>query len=198
MFFTAPLSGILSKKLDPRAMMAMGFVSFGLGTWLMSGITHDWDFRELFIPQILRGFGLMMAMVPINNIALGTLSPQKMKGASGLYNLTRNLGGAVGLAVINTMINDRTALHYDRLAERVRWGSQIAEDRIDQTAASLSANGLDGASAAIDQMVSMVKREASVMAFSDVFLALTVLFVALCALSIFIRKPETGVKVDAH
>jgi DHA2 family multidrug resistance protein len=198
MFFTAPLSGILSKKLDPRAMMAMGFVSFGLGTWLMSGITHDWDFRELFIPQILRGFGLMMAMVPINNIALGTLSPQKMKGASGLYNLTRNLGGAVGLAVINTMINDRTALHYDRLAERVRWGSQIAEDRIDQTAASLSANGLDGASAAIGQMVSMVKREASVMAFSDVFLALTVLFVALCALSIFIRKPETGVKVDAH
>ncbi|WP_062206648.1 DHA2 family efflux MFS transporter permease subunit [Aureimonas sp. AU12] len=198
MFFTAPLSGILSKKLDPRAMMAIGFVSFGLGTWLMSGITHDWDFRELFIPQILRGFGLMMAMVPINNIALGTLSPQKMKGASGLYNLTRNLGGAVGLAVINTMISDRTALHYDRLAERVSWGRQVAEDRLDDMAATFSARGLDGADAAIGQMVALVRREASVMAFSDVFLALTVLFVGLCALSIFIRKPESGVKVDAH
>ncbi len=146
-------------------MMAIGFVSFGLGNWLMTGITHDWDFYELLIPQILRGFGLMMAMVPINNIALGTLPPQVIKGASGLYNLTRNLGGAVGLALINTMINDRTALHYDRLAERVRWGSQVAEDRMAEIAANLSAAGIDGNQAAIGQLVQLVKREASVMAF---------------------------------
>ena len=99
MFFTAPLAGILSARMDLRVMMVIGFVSFGIGTWMMSGITHDWDFHELFIPQVLRGFGLMLSMVPINNIALGTLPPQKMKGASGLYNLTRNLGGAVGLAL---------------------------------------------------------------------------------------------------
>ncbi|MBB3952406.1 DHA2 family efflux MFS transporter permease subunit [Aureimonas jatrophae] len=198
MFATAPISGKLSTKLDPRVMMLMGFTSFALGTWLMSGITHDWDFRELFVPQILRGFGLMMAMVPINNVALGTLTPDKMKGASGLYNLTRNLGGAVGLAIINTMINDRTALHYDRLAERVRWGSQIAEDRLSQMAASLSAGGLDGSNAAIGQLTSLVRREASVMAFSDVFLFLTALFAGLCVMTVFIAKPKSAVKADAH
>ena len=198
MFVTAPISGKLSTRLDPRLMMAMGFTAFGVGTWMMSGLTHDWDFHELLIPQILRGFGLMMAMVPINNVALGTLSPQKMKGASGLYNLTRNLGGAVGLALINTMINDRTALHFDRLAERVRWGSQIAEDRLASMASSLSAAGLTGENAAISQLTALVRREASVMAFSDVFLFLTALFAALCLLTVFIARPQTGMKVDAH
>ncbi|NNC00811.1 MFS transporter, partial [Corallococcus exiguus] len=105
MFFMAPVAGILSRKLDPRVMMAMGFVSFAAGTWMASGITKDWDFYELLWPQILRGVGLMICMVPINNIALGTLSPSRLKNASGLYNLTRNLGGAVGLALINTILN---------------------------------------------------------------------------------------------
>ena len=76
---------------------------------------------------MLRGFGLMTAMVPINNVALGTLPPQRLKNASGLYNLTRNLGGAVGLALINTLINDRWDLHLARLHESVAWGHEQAE-----------------------------------------------------------------------
>ncbi|QOG05585.1 DHA2 family efflux MFS transporter permease subunit [Aureimonas sp. OT7] len=190
MFFTAPLAGILSARMDLRVMMVIGFVSFGIGTWMMSGITHDWDFHELFIPQVLRGFGLMLSMVPINNIALGTLPPQKMKGASGLYNLTRNLGGAVGLAIINTMLTDRTTLHYQRLAEHVSWGNPIAEERMSSMAQSLDAAGLDGQAAAVANMVRIVTREAHVMAFADVFLVLTALFGALAMLAIFIDKPQ--------
>lgn len=95
MFFTAPIAGKVSTKLDPRIMMAIGFISFGCGTWIMTHVTTDWDFYELLIPQVLRGFGLMMCMVPINNIALGTLPPARIRNASGLFNLTRNLGGAV-------------------------------------------------------------------------------------------------------
>ena len=63
------------------------------------------------MPQILRGIGMMFAMVPTNTIALGTLPPELVKNASGLFNLTRNLGGAVGLAVINQVLNERTDLH---------------------------------------------------------------------------------------
>ncbi|MBJ6942024.1 hypothetical protein JG632_18920, partial [Vibrio cholerae] len=77
----------------------------------------------LLIPQILRGVGMMFAMVPTNNIALGTLAPERVKNASGLFDLMRNLGGAVGLAVINTVLNDRTDLHITRLQERVTWGN---------------------------------------------------------------------------
>ncbi len=189
MFFTAPIAGILSARMDLRLMMVMGFVCFAVGTWLMTGITHDWDFRELFIPQILRGVGLMLSMVPINNIALGTLPPQKMKGASGLYNLTRNLGGAVGLAVINTILTDRTVLHYSRLSDAVAWGHPAAEERMASMSQSLDAAGLDGSMAAISNMARIVQREAHVMAFSDVFLVLTVLFTLLAMLVIFIQKP---------
>ncbi|KQT52386.1 MFS transporter [Aureimonas sp. Leaf454] len=200
MFIMAPISGILSGKLrmDPRLMMSLGFISFGSGTWLMSGLTHDWDFWELFVPQILRGVGLMMAMIPINNIALGTLPPQKIKGGSGLYNLTRNLGGAVGLAIINTLLNERSTLHYERLAESIRWGRRVVEDRMAAMAARMTAQGLDGSATSIAQMSNIVRREASILSFSDVFIFLTVLFGALVVLSVFIQKPDAAVKVDAH
>ena len=98
MFVTAPISGILSSKMDLRLMMMIGFFGFAAGTWWMTHLTADWDFYELLIPQILRGCSMMLCMVPINNIALGTLPPDRLKNASGLFNLTRNLGGAVGLA----------------------------------------------------------------------------------------------------
>ena len=82
------------------------------------------------MPQILRGVGLMICMVPINNIALGTLPPDRLKNAAGLYNLTRNLGGAVGLALINTVLNDRLDLHLQRLRESVEWGSSTAVETL--------------------------------------------------------------------
>ena len=111
MFIMAPISGRLMGKVDPRLMIAVGFAGFGLGTLQASYITQDWDFWELLVPQILRGFSLMLCMVPINNLALGTMPPQRIKNASGLFNLTRNLGGAVGLALINTLLDKRMDLH---------------------------------------------------------------------------------------
>src|SRR6478752_10763154 len=134
MFFTAPIAGKLSAKMDLRLMMAFGFMSFAAGTYIMTGVTTDWDFYELFIPQILRGFGLMMCMVPINNIALGTMPPARMRGASGLFNLTRNLGGAVGLAVINTVLTNRQDVHYQRIREGLDWGNPTALDQINNMA----------------------------------------------------------------
>ncbi|MFD1328055.1 DHA2 family efflux MFS transporter permease subunit [Mycoplana ramosa] len=190
MFFTAPVAGILSNRLDPRVMMAIGFTSFGAGTYIMTGLTADWDFYELFIPQILRGVGLMLCMVPINNIALGTLPPARIPNASGLYNLTRNLGGAVGLAVINSMLTTRQDVHYMRLREHIDWGNPAALEQLKNMAANYSAHGLDGATAAIKQMVGLVQRQAMIMSFSDVFLFLTVLFAAMLACVVMIRKPE--------
>ena len=99
------------RVLDPRVMLAMGFAGFAFGTWIVTAITKDWDFWELLWPQIFRGVSLMLCMVTVNNIALGTLSPDRLKNASGLFNLTRNLGGAIGLALINTVLNNRMDLH---------------------------------------------------------------------------------------
>ncbi|NVP57330.1 DHA2 family efflux MFS transporter permease subunit [Rhizobium rhizolycopersici] len=190
MFFTAPVAGILSNKLDPRVMMSIGFLSFGAGTYIMTGLTADWDFYELLIPQILRGVGLMLCMVPINNIALGTLPPARVRNASGLYNLTRNLGGAVGLAIINLLLTTRQDVHYMRLREHVNWGNPEAVERMSDMAANYTAHGLDGATAAIKQLVGLVQREAMIMAFSDVFMFLTVLFAGMLFCVVLIKKPQ--------
>jgi MFS transporter, DHA2 family, multidrug resistance protein len=201
MFFTAPLAGFLSGKLDLRLIMAVGFVCFASGTYIMTNITTDWDFWELLIPQILRGVGLMLCMVPINNIALGTMPPARMRGASGLFNLTRNLGGAVGLAIINTVLTNRQDLHYMRMRESVHWGNPLAVDQLSNMAGNYTAHGMEGPTVAIRAMVNMTEQQAMVMSFSDVFLMLTVLFLAMILGVMMISKPKpppTGAGGGGH
>lgn len=189
MFMTAPLAGFLSNRMDPRLMMMIGFLGFAAGTWTVTGLTADWDFYDLLIPQILRGCSLMLCMVPINNLALGTLPPSRLKNASGLFNLTRNLGGAVGLAVINTILTRRGDMHYARLSEHVSWGNHEAEEMLANLTAKFNAVGLDGQTVALSKMSGMVQQQASVLSFIDVFYILTILFSCLAVLSMMMRKP---------
>lgn len=189
MFVAAPVVGRLMSKVDPRWMIGIGFTGFALGTWLASTITRDWDFWELLVPQMLRGFSLMTAMVPINNIALGTVPPEKLKNASGLFNLTRNLGGAVGLAVINTIINDRWDLHLQRLHESVAWGHEQAEQRLDGLTQAFAGMGSDASFAATKQLALIVRGQALVLSLSDVFVALSILFIALVFATPLMQRP---------
>ncbi|MDO9415279.1 DHA2 family efflux MFS transporter permease subunit [Pararhizobium sp.] len=190
MFLTAPVAGMLSNKLDPRVMMMIGFSSFAAGTWSMSQLTADWDFYELLVPQILRGVGLMLCMVPINNVALGTLSPARVRAASGVFNLTRNLGGAVGLAMINTILTQRQQEHYARLSEHVQWGNPAAMDQLRNMEQNYNSHGLDGAAIAIQKMSGLVTQQATILSFIDVFVILTALFSGLVVLAFLIKKPQ--------
>lgn len=190
MFLSAPLAGFLSSRMDPRLMMGIGFIGFASGTWIVTGLTVDWDFWELFWPQVLRGVSLMLCMVPINNIALGTLPPSRLKNASGLFNLMRNLGGAVGLAVINTVLMRRSDLHYARLAESVHWGRQDIYDMVRQLSSRFDLPGMDSYLAALQFLTNMVYQQAMVMAFSDAFFLLTLLFSVLAAFVWVVKKPS--------
>ena len=198
MFFSAPLAGILSSKIDLRLMLLIGFMGFAGSTWMLTGMTAEWDFAELFWPQVLRGMSLMLCMVPINNLALGTLTPDKMKGASGLYNLMRNLGGAVGLALINTILSDRRALHYERLAEAVSWANDEALRQLNAMAGLLSARGLDGETGALMQMAARLRGQAAVMSFVDIFVLITLLFAGLAFGALLMKTPPKNTKVEAH
>lgn len=189
MFFTAPVAGFLSTRLDPRLMMMIGFTGFAGGTWLMTGLTADWDFNELLLPQILRGCSMMLCMVPINNLALGTLPVSQIKNASGLFNLTRNLGGAIGLAVINTVLMRRTDLHYAQLSEHLNWGNHEAQEMLANLTAKYNAAGMDGANIALVKLSGMVRQQASLMSFIDVFSILTALFMTLAVCAVMMRKP---------
>ena len=185
-FLFSPILGQMLRRFDLRAMIFCGLLIFAFGTYQMSFITREFDFWELFWPQVLRAFGLMLAMVPANNIALGTLPPQLMKNASGLFNLNRNLGGAVGLAVINTMLNDRTDLHLARLHEAVTWGNITAVETLNMLAQRFQ--GADAQLKAMKQLMVIVHRQALVMSFGDIFTAMTVAYICLSGLVFFLRK----------
>jgi MFS transporter, DHA2 family, multidrug resistance protein len=190
MFVMAPVAGRLTRLLDPRVMLGLGFVGFAAGTWIVTGLTRDWDFQELLWPQILRGVSLMLCMVTINNIALGTLTPDRLKNASGLFNLTRNLGGAIGLALINTVLNNRMDLHLERLHESVTWDSAAALERLDQLTHSLQKLGSDAGDAALKALAATVRTQALVMSFADVFLILTAMFLAMACATVLIKRPQ--------
>src|ERR1700755_2922319 len=187
MFLTAPIVGRLMQKVDMRLIIAAGIIIFALGSWQMTWITRDYDFYELLVPQILRGIGMMFAMVPTNNIALGTLTPDRVKNASGLFNLTRNLGGAVGLALINQVLNDRTDLHIQRLQERVTWGNTTATETLNMFTQRAQGMG-DAALMAMKQLSQIVHRQAVVMGYGDAFFMLTMFYFGLSLLVMLLKK----------
>jgi DHA2 family multidrug resistance protein len=197
MFLMAPVVGRLMQKVDLRLIIAAGLVIFALGSYQMTWITREYDFYELLLPQILRGIGMMMAMVPTNNIALGTLEPHLVKNASGLFNLTRNLGGAVGLAVINQVLNERTDLHISRLQERVTWGNPDAVETLNQYTQRLHGMG-DSALMALKQLSQLVHRQAVVMGYGDAFFMLTFFYLGLSVMVILLKKPTFTSPEPAH
>jgi MFS transporter, DHA2 family, multidrug resistance protein len=189
MFMTAPVVGCLVQFIDQRFVLALGLCLFALGTWQMSHVTALWDFWELLWPQACRGAGLMLAIVPVTNTGLGTLPPERVKNASALFNLMRNLGGAVGLAVLNTLLNNRMDLHLTRLHEMVNTASVAANETLQKLTTLFS--GSDAKTQALQLLNNMVRLQAAVMSYADVFLMLTLLFVSLTVLCFLTNKPQT-------
>jgi DHA2 family multidrug resistance protein len=150
----------------------------------------------------LRGIGQQFCVPPIVTMALGSLPQSRLRSASGLFNLMRNLGGAIGIAVSSTMLNDRLNLHYERLDEHVTAGRPVIEALLQQQSARLAAAGgdaLNAASAGLDVLHSLLMREALVLTFSDTFLALALCFVV-GLLSVAFSRPfgNTAPPPDAH
>ncbi len=189
-FISAPLAGILSRRWDPRYVLTIGIVLMAASCFEFAKLTSEWGFWELLIPQMMRGWGLMFCMVPANVIALGRLEPNILKDASGLYNLLRNLGGALGLAVLNTQLTERIAFHYERLSENVSAGRGVAEGWIaglSERYNSLIPN--DGQLAALKTLSGFVRREATTLAFADCFLIVAIIYsVALLATPMLSRS----------
>jgi MFS transporter, DHA2 family, multidrug resistance protein len=140
----------------------------------------------------------MFAIVPITNISLGTLAPERLKNASGLFNLTRNLGGAVGLAGLNTVLDKRIDLHLARLHDSITWARRPVTETLNNFAARIPSS--DAQNMALKQLFLFVRQQATVLAFADVFLPLCLLFAAFAALVWLFRKPPKigAAAADAH
>src|SRR4030095_2329935 len=170
----------LSQRIDPRYMIAVGLSLFAYSLWLTSHVTSEWGFWELLVPQLIRGLSLMLCIVPSVTLALTGFAAAELRYASGLFNLMRNLGGAIGIALVNSWLMDNARIQSLRFGEALGHlgdgaNSAVAglADRIgqltpDQGQALLMANGL---------VHNVVARQALTIAFDDVFRLMAWLFI---------------------
>ena len=193
MFLSAPIAGQLMRVMDLRLMLAIGLGMFGAGLWWMAHLTVDSAFWELCWPQAFRGASMMFVMLPVNQISLGRLPPAAVKNASGLYNLMRNLGGAVGLALINTIATARLAVHTQHLDEQVTWSrSAVTQALGNMTHALTAAKSGDAHLAALKQVALMVQQQALTLTYNDVLLLMAGCFFAALPLTLLLAKPAAG------
>jgi DHA2 family multidrug resistance protein len=199
-----PVYMYCTRHIDLRWLMMFGLACFALSMWCFMPITHDWGANELLLPQALRGFAQQFAIAPTVTLTLGALAPERLKLASGLFNLMRNLGGAIGIAVCATILNDRANLHFLRLAEHLTSANPAAVELMSRAgAANAAAIGGDvrhGHAAAVRQLFALTWREAQTLTYSDAFLAIMACFVVAVLMVPLMRKvaPPQGPSADGH
>jgi DHA2 family multidrug resistance protein len=119
---TAPVAVALERRMDARLLTAAGFAVFALGMEMSAFQTPQTDFAGMFWPQVVRGAAIMFCLLPPTRLALGHLKPDAVPDASGLFNLMRNLGGAIGIALIDSVIYGRAPAHAQAIVHRLLEG----------------------------------------------------------------------------
>src|SRR5215468_5304589 len=186
-----PIYIVLAKKFDIRWLMMLGLASFGLAMWSYTFITHDCGADQLLIPQILRGLPQVFAVAPAVNLGLASLPPDRLKYASGLFNMMRNLGGAVGIALCGAIINAKTNFHFVAIASNLTPANSamtrfLAE--MEQRYGSIPGSLQAGHTAALKQLWELAYREASTLAYADAFRAIMIAFVVATLLVPLLRN----------
>ncbi|MGH7065126.1 MAG: MFS transporter, partial [Stellaceae bacterium] len=186
-----PVYVMLSRWIDLRWLMMFGLACFALAMWSFSFITHDWGAAELLVPQLLRGFPQVFAVAPAVNLGLGSLAPARLKYASGLFNMMRNLGGAVGIAVCGAILNDRTNLHFHNIATHLTPANGAMEQLLHgMTGRYAEALGgpVAGHAAALLQLWHLAYREAATLAYADAFRTIMVALAVAALVVPLLRK----------
>ncbi len=190
-FLGVPVYIALARRVDLRVLMTFGMAAFGLSMLGFSRITSDWGAQQLFWPQVLRGFPQVFAVAPAVSLGLGSLSPARLKYASGLFNMMRNLGGAFGIAVCGAILNSRTNFHFEHIAGRLGGGNAAVQSLLQSAQAQFEQSLGDPAAAhvaAVLQLRTLVLHEASTMAYADAFMVIMLAFVVAVCLVPLLRK----------
>ncbi len=174
----APMAARLTTIMDQRIVIAVGFSLFALSCWLMSGVTPEWVFWEPFAPQAIRGFSILLCIVPAVGMALNGVPPDELPFASGLFNLMRNLGGAIGIATVTTWLQDFGRITAERFGEALSPANLGALGSAVERLSSMTADAGRAKLMLSAELARLVAQQSLTMAFENVFLLMGGLFVA--------------------
>ncbi|HEY3794934.1 MAG TPA: MDR family MFS transporter [Bradyrhizobium sp.] len=188
-----PLVPRLMKRFDARLVIAVGFAVFAASNFMNICMTPDYASDQLFWPNVVRAIGQALAFAPLAAVATSGIEAENAGSASGLFNMMRNLGGAIGIAMLQTFLTKREQYHSNVLSQSVSLFEQATRVRIEQFTQYFLNHGVsDPATASHEALVAIghvVQKQAFILAFSDTFYLLgAALIVALLA-TLLLKKP---------
>jgi len=196
------LTGKLINRVGPRALIAAGSLTTAGVMFSLATINPDTSATELFWPLVFRGLGSAMMFLPLSIATLGSLPKHEIPAASGFYNLTRQLGGSLGIAILTTMLSRREATHRAALVERVSPLSHEAMHRVEaltgffQKLGSSAHDAKFRAFSAIDQILT---GQAALKSFDDLFTYVGIAFIVTLPLILLLgRGGNQAAAAEAH
>lgn len=190
---TAAPATIAEQRLPARPLTAVGYALLAAGLMWNGFADYTWDSRELLGPQILRGVGFMVCLLPVTRLALGQLAPSAVPNASALFNLMRNIGGAVGLALIDTVVEVRSPHHAEAIAARLQAGDRATAAFVGLPLERFTGVPLGEVDATTRAMVEpLVRRAAAVVSFNDAWMLLGILTGLAVFAALLMKKPSAG------
>jgi DHA2 family multidrug resistance protein len=193
----APVVAFLVRRVDERLLTAAGFLLFGIGLALSTVQTKATDFDDMFWPQLIRGSAIMFCILPPTQLALGHLAKTAIDDASGLFNLMRNLGGAIGIALIDTVIYTRAPEYAQSIVGRLAAGDLDTAKALGIPPEALASAPLDPEKQAL--LTSLVDKVAFVDAINDAWALVAVMtFAALVFLPLARRMPTPAAAAAIH
>ena len=187
----SPVVGRNVTRVDPRGIATVSFVVFAIVLWMRSHFTTQADLWTILVPTILQGAAVACFFIPLMNITLSGLTPDRIASASGLSNFVRITAGAFGTSISTTLWEDRAAMHHAHLVEHLSAGDAVTGDAWSK----LGAMGLNGDQIGA-QISRLIDQQAFTRAADDIFLGSAILFLALIAV-VWVTKPLRGAAVDA-
>ena len=187
----APMATALERRADTRLLSAAGYALLAVGFIGNGFMTFETDFWGLFWQQIMRGAAVMLCLLPTTSLALGGFDPFLVPNASGLFNLMRNLGGAIGLALIDTVLDQRTPVHVEAIVARLQAGDASTARLVGLPVERFTGVPIGEVDAATRALVApLVERAGLVAAFDDAWLLIGGL-IALSMLALpLLRAPQ--------
>jgi DHA2 family multidrug resistance protein len=197
-----PLVPRLMKRFDPRILIGIGFALFAASNFMNIYMTADYATDQLFWPNVVRAIGQALVMTPLSAVATAGIEAENAGSASGLFNMMRNLGGAVGIALLQTFLTKREQYHSNVLSQSVSLFEQATRTRLEQLTQYFMNHGVaeraDALHRAYVAIGHVVQKQAFILAFSDTFYLLGAgLIVALMA-ALLLRKPSHLEAGGAH
>ena len=189
-----PLVPKLMQRFDIRFIAFTGISLFAISAFMNTTMSLDYSGDQLFYPNIVRAIGQALTLAPLSALSLGSVAPQDAAAASGISNMMRNLGGAVGTALLSTIVTKREQFHSNIIGQAVHLGREEVRARIDQMTNFFLSHGVSDPAAAHQQAIialgNAVKRQALVMGFSDAFAVVGVVLVISGIAILLTGKPK--------